>query len=180
MDKFSNTQLEIETLPTVADIAFVPLSPDYLKVVRIQLVAGLAIPLLAIALLCLALPSADETADQGYSYLAWLLPALALTVAPCLFLLGIKEAKRKAWCIREHDIAFRYGLIFRKLIIQPLLRVQHVEVSQNPLEARWNLATLKLYSAGGFRYTFAIPGLQRAEAERIHEYVVNYQEAHHE
>lgn len=179
IDSFSNSERATHTLPTVQGMHFEALSPHYIKVVCIQLIAGLAVPLLAIGLMFMTLQGEAENAITSPMFI-YGLPVVLIAAGCFMFLAGIREARRKAYCIREHDIAFRHGLFIRRLLIQPLLRVQHVEVSQNPLEARWDLATVKLYSAGGFRYTFAIPGLPRPDAERIHQYVVNYQEAHHE
>ncbi|MDX1694297.1 MAG: PH domain-containing protein [Ketobacteraceae bacterium] len=182
IDNFSNQTLSAQDLPSVADLDFQPLSPHYVKVVVIQLLLATLLPLAALVILFSFLYSVSD-GSQGLQLTVAGAVVAALSALAFVLLaiwIGIREARYKAYCLREHDLVFRHGLLIKRRVVQPLLRVQHVEVSQNPMEARWGLATLKLFSAGGFRYTFAISGLEKPLAEKLHQLVVSYQETHHE
>lgn len=67
--------------------------------------------------------------------------------------------KAKAYSLRQHDISFFSGLLFKRLTTQPISRIQHVEVSQGPIDRVAKLGKLQVYSAGSSMQTFAIPGL---------------------
>lgn len=182
-EHFSNRSLAIHQLPTLKELSLHPLDHNYVKIAVIQALAGLVFPLaIFAAFFGLLQMRADEVfVGLEISHITLVLLAFSFLLFCALSLaLIIKSAKMKAYGVREHDIAFKEGLLFKKLVIQPLPRVQHVEVSQNPLESRLGLATLKLYSAGGFRHTFAIPGLSKEDAERIHQHVLSYQESSRE
>lgn len=78
------------------------------------------------------------------------------------------------YTLREQDIVLFKGLIFKKVICQPILRIQHIDVQRGPFERMCNLATLKVYSAGGSEHTLAIPGLNPDIAEKIRSFVLNH------
>ena len=61
-------------------------------------------------------------------------------------------------------IAIERGIFWRSRIAVPRARVQHTDVSQGPLQRRFGVGTLKLYTAGS-RYTkIELPGLAHADA----------------
>ncbi len=64
----------------------------------------------------------------------------------------------------EQGITIRRGILWRSHIALPRIRVQHSDVSQGPLQRRYGVATLKLYTAGS-RYTkIELPGLTHEDA----------------
>ena len=78
------------------------------------------------------------------------------------------------YTLREQDIVLYKGLIFKKVICQPMLRIQHIDIQRGPLERFADLATLKVYSAGGSDHTLAIPGLPHDIAEKMRQFVLNH------
>lgn len=87
--------------------------------------------------------------------------------------------KQKRYALRQLDLHFSSGLMFKKLVSQPISRIQHVELKQGPLERFKNLATLQVYSAGGSHYTFEIPGLDLATAQQIHQFILKNKDLIH-
>lgn len=66
--------------------------------------------------------------------------------------------------VDDTGIAIESGVIWRSRIALPRVRIQHTDVSQGPLERRFGVGTLKLYTAGS-RYTkIELPGLNHDEA----------------
>jgi membrane protein YdbS with pleckstrin-like domain len=61
-------------------------------------------------------------------------------------------------------IAIERGIFWRSRIAVPRARIQHTDVSQGPLQRRYGVGTLKLYTAGGHYYKIELPGLAHAEA----------------
>jgi membrane protein YdbS with pleckstrin-like domain len=80
----------------------------------------------------------------------------------------------KTYALREHDLSYSAGLIFKKTITQPILRIQHIELKRGPIERKVGLATLQVFSAGGALDTFEIPGLPLNEAQKLREFILRY------
>lgn len=80
------------------------------------------------------------------------------------------------YAAREHDLNFQSGLIFRSLVSQPILRIQHIEIKRGPLERRFDLATLQVFSAGGASYTFNIPGLEYEKAISLRQFILEHKD----
>ncbi len=57
------------------------------------------------------------------------------------------------------------------MITIPFNRIQHTEISRGPIERKYELSTLKIYTAGGSTSDLSIPGLEAEEAEQLKEFV---------
>lgn len=72
--------------------------------------------------------------------------------------------KRLRYGLDPFGLILQQGVFWRTQIALPRTRIQHSDVSQGPLQRRYGIATLKLYTAGS-RYTkVELEGLQHAEA----------------
>jgi membrane protein YdbS with pleckstrin-like domain len=78
----------------------------------------------------------------------------------------------KAYALREHDIAYRSGLFFRKTIMLAFNRVQHIEISSGPLQRRFGLASLKFYTAGGSSVDLKMDGLTSQTAKQLRSHIM--------
>jgi membrane protein YdbS with pleckstrin-like domain len=66
--------------------------------------------------------------------------------------------------IDEVGITIRDGVIWRSWSALPRVRIQHTDVSQGPLQRRYGIAALKLYTAGSRFTRVDLPGLEHAVA----------------
>lgn len=105
-------------------------------------------------------------------------PPLALLLSPLLPLFGytvlIAPARRfRAWGYRVADDELRVasGLWTRVETHVPLARVQHVDVSQGPIERACRVCRLILHTAGTANSVVVLPGLARGTAEAIRDEV---------
>lgn len=68
----------------------------------------------------------------------------------------------------EEHVVTASGIMFRSVTLTPYGRIQSVEIEEGPIERRYGLASITFSTAasdaGG-----AIPGLPKAEAERLRE-----------
>jgi membrane protein YdbS with pleckstrin-like domain len=71
--------------------------------------------------------------------------------------------------IDDRGIEIRRGVYWRRVITVPRSRVQHTDVSQGPLERRFGLGTLVLYTAGTDHAKVTLAGLDHAVALRLRE-----------
>lgn len=80
--------------------------------------------------------------------------------------------RHTAYKVDGRGIEIRRGILWRKMIHVPRSRVQHTDVSQGPLERRYDLATLILYTAGTSYARVDLHGLDHATALRIRDHFV--------
>ena len=82
----------------------------------------------------------------------------------------------KMYALREHDLNYQSGLIFRSLVSQPLLRIQHIEIKRGPIERKAGLSTLQVFSAGGVTHTFYIPGIEHERAVELRQFILDHKD----
>lgn len=101
-------------------------------------------------------------------------PAIAAAALLVILLLVVffwapRRYQLTGYAKRELDVHFRTGALWRKQTAVPINRVQHVEISQGPIERMLGLSRLMLFTAGGAGSDLAIPGLAKETAERLRQ-----------
>jgi membrane protein YdbS with pleckstrin-like domain len=145
------------------EASLTPLDPGLLKLMRIRGgLAGAAL-LAAAALGELAL---DRAGDWPLGLL--IVPAALLF----LYLLAWAPSRRyRAWGYRMDgdELHVRRGVWTRVQTVVPLDHVQHIDVSQGPLERALGICSLVLHTAGTLHSQIVVPGLTRETAEGIRD-----------
>lgn len=161
---FSNEQVEASSLPDFRRVALTPAAPAYLHWALItQTAFWLLLAVAALVALRLPLLPVD---------LPWWLPLPPLAVAAVGTVYARLDARTRAWALREHDLVYRYGVIWRKTVIVPFARIQHVEVVHGPLERYLDLMRIKCFTAGGMSADLTVKGLDRNDARRVRQYLL--------
>ena len=80
--------------------------------------------------------------------------------------------KYKYYALRENDIIFHTGWLWRHLTIVPFNRVQHLRIDQGPIERKFNLSKLKIFTAGGTSSDLTIPGLDPKTSNKLKQFIV--------
>jgi len=164
---FKNIQIDIDSLPRQADIHFSKLQGSYLMVSMISLAIFWA---LAFLLVFFGPDVFDIPLPDGilkYIYGA-LIPISIFTFL--LFYLGFHK---KGYALRERDIMYKSGLIWKTMTTIPFSRIQHCEVKEGPIERLFGLSSLHIYTAGGSSSDVDIPGLYPQEGQNIKRFVLN-------
>jgi len=103
----------------------------------------------------------------------WMYLALAAVLA--LIAVSVLSIEKgfpiRSYALREKDLTYRKGWIFYSVTTIPFNRIQHTEVSQGPLERKYKLSTLKIYTAGGSTSDLSVPGLETDEAAQLRDYI---------
>lgn len=63
------------------------------------------------------------------------------------------------------------GVFWRKKVWIPITRVQHTDVSQGPLQRKYELATLTVHTAGTVGASIPLPGLEHSIALRLSDHL---------
>ena len=158
---FVNLQVNTADLPIADELVMEPMAAAYEREVKTQQLF-IWLPLLIVSLLPFVLAQ--------FIFLL-LIPAFLLLLAIMISRLVIRKSQVKGIALREFDIAYRSGLFWRKTVIVAFNRVQHVEVSSGPLQRRFGLASVKLFTAGGSSVDLKIDGLTSERAEQIRAFI---------
>jgi membrane protein YdbS with pleckstrin-like domain len=166
---FINTQVDLDELPDFRQIKTTQVERQYANVctaIGVAIFAPLTLGLLLGGLLA-----------HGQAQIVLLfLSAGAFALGSLISVYTFNYCTRVRYAIRTHDIIVRKGIFFFSETIQPLVRVQHVELKRGPVEKHSGLASLKIFSAGLGKETFTLPGLLLADAERVRTHVLGYNE----
>jgi membrane protein YdbS with pleckstrin-like domain len=160
MSLFENTMISSEELPVLEKSGFERLESDYLYMRLTS--RGLFFLVLAGVLTVLVF----TTEVPAWMYFA---PWLLLIIIT--FVLEIRGFGIKGFAIREKDVSYKSGLIWFSMTSIPFNRIQHCEVSQGPLGRLFDLASVKVYTAGGSSSDLVIRGLLKEKAHRLRDYI---------
>ncbi len=96
----------------------------------------------------------------------------ALAAGVALALLGLRWVQRRfaswSYAERQDDLLLRRGVLVERTTVVPYGRMQFVDVSAGPLDRRYGLASVVLHTAAAATSAH-VPGLRRAEAERLRD-----------
>ncbi|MEM7388999.1 MAG: PH domain-containing protein [Pseudomonadota bacterium] len=162
---FSNQQ--IETLPKHQTIQFQPLADNAIWHVQLNWLL-FYVPLMAVII---AVRHFNPAVSEAIAT-PWLLILPLLVILSMVY--NLYSVRAKGVAVREHDIAFKRGLIWQQITLLPISRVQHTEIHRGPIERKLGLATLRLYSAGGMSADLHISGLTDEQCNDVRQFVQSY------
>ena len=77
--------------------------------------------------------------------------------------------RRWGYAFTERELHIAHGWLVQVHTVVPVSRVQHIDVSQGPLERGAGVATLSLHTAGTDNSLVALSGIRRQRAEEIRD-----------
>ena len=158
--------------PSVADGVEHPLDPRSITVNRIGgwifsgILLGASLIGLSLNALFSPMPLWLKMALLG----AW--PPLAAGLAWLAHVWPAIEHRHASYRVDEAGIEIKRGVCWRHVIDVPRNRVQHTDVSQGPLERRYGLGTLVMFTAGTEHARVTLGGLDHAAALRIRDHLL--------
>ena len=158
---YSNHTVDLANLPKLVDIVLNPLDEKYptIEVIRTLISQLILLAVFSEIIIFANLPNQ-----------LWLLIICEVVLA---FFFSYFGAKRCRYAIREHDIIYQKGLWQQKTTAVSYNRIQHIDISSDPLERRYNTATIKLFTAGGSSADLSISGLPLDIAQSIRQQVLS-------
>jgi uncharacterized protein len=162
---FQNPEVALEEIPNADKVAWERLHPNYARAVRVS--SAIILTIIGIAITALNLVPNIPLTPFVVLYLQ-----LAIAVACSMIWPGI-AIERRGYVLRDKDILFRKGVIWQSVTAVPFNRIQHVETSSTPLERRFRLATLQLFTAGGSSGDLKIGGLGEDVAEKLRVFILD-------
>jgi membrane protein YdbS with pleckstrin-like domain len=164
--QFQNLQVDWQPLPRAAATEMKPIEKAYLKVLYLSW--GILYRVLLIVLtLCFVFIDELQTVARISTCTGAFIFITGFT-----FVAGTASFKRKAYAVREKDLVYRTGWIFQKLHIIPFNRVQHCVVQSGPIERKFGLAGISIYTAASNIHDISIKGLKPDDAESLKTFIV--------
>lgn len=84
--------------------------------------------------------------------------------------------ERTRWGLTEEGFEIRRGIIWRHQIAIPAARVQHVDVSQGPLQRVYQLGKLTIHTAGTANASVELSGLEHSVALKLRDDLIRQKE----
>ncbi len=162
---FSNTNINIENLPTISNADFKPLNNKYHSVIMIR--SGV-LTIIALVLMVLAYYFVDIPEINPYKLY---ISALVIFIFVIQLVVSYFGFYKKKYLIREMDILYKTGLFWQEETSIAYVRIQHSEVVQGPIDRMFGLAKLTLYTAGGSSSDLSIPGLSHGNATKLKDFI---------
>ena len=162
---FQNPQVSPNELPSLEDVSFLPLEKEFLLVERISVLISMGI-FLVIGLTVFYL--VDGLRQPIFMMMASL---LFLFLFLWTFISKTLNYKFSGFALRERDLIFKSGWLYRKVRVVVRNRIQHVSVQSGPLERKFGLSSVSIFTAGSSEADFTIKGITQQTALGIKDWV---------
>lgn len=161
---FDNPEIAIENLPGADAVQWQELDRKYKRLRQVQ--ALLTMLAVAVPLLFVTIVAELPLLRAAVVWSAWTVILAILLAWPMI------AFPKRGYVVRDKDILFRKGVVWRSVTAIPFNRIQHVETSNTPLDRKYGLATLQLFTAGGSSGDLKIDGLAASVAEQLRVYIL--------
>lgn len=167
---FANPVLPVRQLPQAEGVAWLPLPRRYR--VRLQTARGLVVVL--VCALAVGLHWVPDLREAPWREL-WMSAALAAALAAwaaAMLAWPAWAVARRGYVVRDKDILYKSGVFWQSVKAVPFNRVQHAVTGSTPLDRRFRLANLTVFTAGGSGGDLRINGLEAETAEWLRVTIV--------
>ena len=164
MQAFTNSAINLDTLPKYEETPLTPLSPKYWKVMIINLLIFLAFIGIGLGVFIIL------SEKVRLNWIIW--TTLFTAFAACLYLIFRASFKKTSFALREKDVLYKTGIIAEKTTIIPLSRIQHVALNEGIFSRMFGLGTLQIYTASGSNGDMHIAGIEIEQAKAMREALV--------
>ena len=164
--ELENDQVWLTDIPKSEPIEFTNLLPKYKRLLNIQWAMFFALLFIGQVIAYFNFEKI-ELVWFGVAFALWL---VFLLTKFSFIQLGFPN---KGYAIRQKDLHYRTGYLTHKTISVPFNRIQHVEIRQGFISKMFDLAILKIYTAGNSAHDLSLKGISLERAEEIKQVVTS-------
>lgn len=162
-DPFTNEVLALSSsLPSFTGIPMNGLSHDYKKIIWWNLLTGTFFISLFMTFIGWMIFN-----TSWYTWMFLIPPIIWLMIRILTLNLTFQ---RKQYALRQSDIVYQSGLLFRTTTVVPYNRIQHISLHEGWLARKYHLANIKLYTTGD---DLEIPGIPKEIAQKMQQLILN-------
>lgn len=167
---FENAEISPDDLPRADSVDWQRMDPKFIRRKLTESAIGLIFTVIAIGSLQAIFRAAfaDDIPDMSFGWLWLIVVALAIPLISWPFV----SVPRIGYAVRNRDLIYKSGVFWRTVTAIPFNRIQHVEKSSTPLDRRFSLATLQIFTAGGAGGDLKIHGLPAKTAEKLRFFIL--------
>jgi membrane protein YdbS with pleckstrin-like domain len=163
MQEYTNDTVEITDIPQIISLEFRPMAKNYpalntLETLFIWLIFG--------AVLSVAVYIFDKIDLPYWIYL------IVVGLSSLSLIYSYTSASAKGYVLRDNDLIYKEGLIWKKQTGVSFKRVQHIDITHGPMERKFAIATIKFFTAGGSLADLKISGLPKDDAETLRSHIL--------
>ncbi len=162
---FQNPEIAIDDLPDAENLDWENLHPRFVRRMQVQHGLIALAPLIGATAFTVLLPSPP--------LIIVILWALVVSFAVVFFIWPSIAVPRQGYTVRDKDVVYKKGVVWRSVTAIPYNRIQHVETSSTPLDRKFGIAALQIFTAGGSGSDLKIHGLGADNAERLRVYILD-------
>lgn len=168
---FLNGEVPLDALPGAETVDWLPLHPRFARRLQVgAVIRSVAYVAAAVAFQMAISPRNRAAISES---LPWLPPFLWTVLGIfCVWsvLWPLIAVPRRGYVVREKDLLYKSGVLWRSVKAFPLNRVQHTKLHSTPLDRRFGVASLSVFPAGGGLGN-RVHGLGRETAEQLRVYI---------
>jgi membrane protein YdbS with pleckstrin-like domain len=158
--------IAVTSFPEITKVDFKSIEKRYLKVILINTFVAFLMLFLVVCL------GDYKGLFELLENTMWIYLSLMLCFVLVLLIKTIEFKKRK-YAVREKDISYKKGVLFRSMTTVPFNRIQHLEIDEGPISRFLGLVSLSVFTAGDSSDDLKISGLLKQEAAQIKEFISN-------
>lgn len=168
---FENPEIAHDDLPQADSVTWLGMDEKFVRRLLTQTALALVFVIIGLGGLqfVFSVAFADDNMDISFGWLWLLIPVVAVP----LLVWPLISVPRKGYAIRDKDIIYKSGVFWHTVTAIPFNRIQHVEKSSTPLDRRFEIATLQLFTAGGSGGDLKIHGLSADIAEKLRVFILD-------
>ena len=165
-------KVEVNTNKYDLNINFKALSENLSKITAATSFLSWMVPVLIVSMIRVFNSNIDSFAENILNYVIVALILIAILSG----IYGYYYSKSCGYLKREFDIYHKQGIWWQKQTALSFSRIQHIDLSSGPLERKYNMATLKFFTAGGSSSDLKIHGLPLTIAEELRSQILEFAE----
>ena len=167
---FVNPEIPLDALPPADAVDWHALDPRFVRCRQARNVVRTLILFAIIGIAHAVVANVPKLSDVGWLF-PWLWALGIVRLAWAVFW-PVVDIPRRGYAVRDKDILYKAGVFWRSATAVPYNRVQHAETGSAPMERRFGLARLTVFTAGTTGGDLRIEGLDETTAERLRIFVV--------
>ena len=167
---FVNPEVPLESLPKVAELDWLALHPNFMRCLQTKaLVRWIVVATAAGIAHGLRTILDGPDIELGVILAGWAVIGLGALRAVSW---PVFDVPRRGYVVRDKDLVYKAGVLWRSVKAVPYNRVQHAETSSGLIDRRFGLARLTVFTAGGSGGDLRLDGLDGQAAERLRSYII--------
>ncbi len=168
MSQFTNAVIEVNDLPRAEEVVLQKVHPAYLR--TLQITWGIIFLLLLGVLITIYI-----LVKPLHNFWAIGIGLGAYTILLLVTTWIIRLSYRiKEYAVREKDVLYRTGWLIQRFHLVPFNRMQHCVVEAGPIDRKYGLASISIYTAASEGKDITIHGLPLADAEKLKELIISH------